>query len=90
MFKSIECVKKFCESSSGKCFILGVASAIVGMKVLKNKKTREVCVSGVAKTMKLYKDAQVAFQNIKEEAEDICYDAEEKGEAETAEENKEA
>ncbi len=87
MFKCIECVKNFCESNSGKCFILGVASAIVGMKVLKNKKTREVCVSGVAKTMKLYKDAQVAFQNIKEEAEDICYDAVEEGEAD---ENKEA
>ena len=47
----------------------------VGGKILKSKKTREVTVNAVAQAMKLHKDAQATFANIKEEAEDICFDA---------------
>ena len=39
------------------------------------QKTREVTVNAVAQAMKLHKDAQATFANIKEEAEDICFDA---------------
>lgn len=41
----------------------------------RSKKTREVTVNAVAQAMKLHKDAQATFANIKEEAEDICFDA---------------
>ena len=66
MFKCVKCVKDFCESTSGKFFLLGAASAVVATKILKTKKAKDVCVSGVAKTMKLYKDAQNTLQNLKE------------------------
>lgn len=57
------------------CFSCGAVAAIIGSKVLKSAKTRQVCVQGLAKGMKLKHDAQVTLQNIKEEAQDICYDA---------------
>lgn len=57
------------------CFAGGILAATYGVKVLKSEKTRKTAVKGLAKCMKLQKDAQVAFQNMKEEAEDICYDA---------------
>lgn len=56
-------------------FAGGIATAVIGKKVLKSPKTREICVKTVAQAMKLYQDAQTTFANIKEEAEDICFDA---------------
>lgn len=44
-------------------------------KILKADKTRSLAVTGLAKGMKLQKDAKAAFQNMKDEASDICYDA---------------
>lgn len=57
------------------CAIAGAAAVIVGKKVIKSKKTRQLAVSGLAKGMKLQNDAKEAFQNMKDEASDICYDA---------------
>ena len=57
------------------CFAGGVAAAIVGGKVLKSPKARELCVAGMAKGMKLQQDAQVTFQNMKEDAQDVCHEA---------------
>ena len=60
------------------CLVLaGAVGAIVGEKVLKAKKTRELAVSGLAKGMKLTHDAQETFQSMKDEAEDLCYEAKE-------------
>lgn len=63
------------------CFAGGVFAATYGIKALKSDKTRKACVSGLSKCIKLQKDAKEVFQNMKEEAEDICYDA--KQEADT-------
>ena len=52
------------------CAVAGAAAVIVGKKILKADKTRSL-----AKGMKLQKDAKAAFQNMKDEASDICYDA---------------
>ena len=57
------------------CFAAGVATAVVGKKIATSDKVRSMCVSGLAKGMKLQKDAKAAFQNMKDEASDICYDA---------------
>ena len=57
------------------CFASGVAAAIVGGRVLKSPKARELCVAGMAKGMKLQQDAQVTFQNMKEDAQDLCHEA---------------
>jgi len=56
-------------------FIGGVAAATLGVKTLKSDYTRSLCVKGLAKGMKLQKDAQEVFQNMKEDAADLCYDA---------------
>ena len=52
------------------CAVAGAAA-----KILKADKTRSLAVTGLAKGMKLQKDAKAAFQNMKDEASDICYDA---------------
>jgi 3-polyprenyl-4-hydroxybenzoate decarboxylase len=53
----------------------GAAAVIVGNAILKSNKTRQLAVSGLAKGMKLQNDAKEAFQNMKDEAQDICCDA---------------
>lgn len=57
------------------CALGGAAAVIVGKKIITAKKTRQLAVSGLAKGMKLTHDAKEAFQNMKDEASDICYDA---------------
>lgn len=57
------------------CAVAGAAAVVVGKKVLKSEKTRSLAVTGLAKGMKLQSDAKATFQNIKDEASDICYDA---------------
>ena len=57
------------------CFAGGVAAALVGAKVAKSPKTRELCVAGKAKGMKLQQDARVTLQNMKEDAQDPCEEA---------------
>jgi hypothetical protein len=64
------------------CFVSGVLAATYGVKALKSDKTRKACVSGIAKCMKLQKDAQETIQNMKDEAEDICHDAKQEAEEE--------
>ncbi|MBR6399666.1 MAG: DUF1490 domain-containing protein [Firmicutes bacterium] len=65
------------------CFIGGIAAAVVGTKVLKCEKTRELCVQGLAKGMKFKHDTRTAVQNLKEDAQDVYYDA--MAQADTAE-----
>ena len=66
------------------CFVGGVLTATYGVKALKSEKTRKACVSGLAKCIKLQNDAQATFKNMKEEAEDICYDAKKEAAADEA------
>lgn len=53
-------------------FTAGVATALIGKKVLKSQSARRFAVKGMAAGMKLQKDVFEAFQNIKEEAADLC------------------
>lgn len=53
----------------------GAAALIVGKKIVTSKAARQVAVSGLAKGMKLQSDAKASFQNMKDEASDICCDA---------------
>ena len=70
------------------CAIGGAAAVIVGKKILTAKKTRELAVTGLAKGMKLKNDANSAFQSMKDEAQDLCYEAKEQaGLNETSEES---
>ena len=55
----------------------GAAAVIIGKKILKAKTTRQIAVTGLAKGMKMQNDAKEFFQNMKDEAADICCDAKE-------------
>ena len=57
------------------CFVGGIAAATIGVKAIRSPQARKLCVTGMAKGMKLQKDAQAMFQNMKEDAQDLCYDA---------------
>ncbi len=57
------------------CAIGGAVAVIVGKKIVISKKTRQLAVSGLAKGMKMQSDAKEVFQNMKDEAADICCDA---------------
>lgn len=58
-------------------FIGGAAAVIVGSKILKMPKTRELCVKGIAGGITAKNNVSAAIQNIKEDAEDLCADARE-------------
>ena len=66
---------KFLKNGKVLSFIGGAAAVICGKKILESQKAHDVCVSGVAKGMQLFKDAKATAMNIKEEAEDICKEA---------------
>ncbi|MBS6445587.1 MAG: DUF1490 domain-containing protein [Ruminococcus sp.] len=53
----------------------GAVAIIVGKKIVTANKTRQLVVSGLAKGMKLQNDVKEKFQDIQDEASDICYDA---------------
>lgn len=53
----------------------GAAAVPVIKKIVTSDTTRKFCVSGLAKGMKLYQDAQETVQNIRDDAEDLCYEA---------------
>ncbi len=59
------------------CVVAGAAGIIIGKKVICSKKTRQFAVTGLAKGMKFTHDAKTVFQNMKDEAEDMCYEAKE-------------
>ena len=52
------------------CFAAGIATAVVGKKI-----ATSMCVSGLAKGMKFQQEAKETLQNMREEAEDMCYEA---------------
>lgn len=57
------------------CFAAGIATAVVGKKIATSEKVRSMCVSGLAKGMKFQQEAKETLQNMREEAEDMCYEA---------------
>lgn len=66
---------KFLKNGKVLSFIGGAAAVICGKKILESQKAHDVCVSGVAKGMQLFKEAKATALNIKEEAEDVCKEA---------------
>lgn len=70
--KCLECLKK---NQSLVCYVGGLATALIGKKVLGSKKVRSTCVSALAKGMTMQRQVESYVQNIKDEAQDLCYDA---------------
>jgi uncharacterized protein DUF6110 len=59
-------------------FAGGAASAIAAKKILKSETTKKFCVKTIAKVMEFQDQAEEAFQDVKDNAEDIRYEAKEK------------
>jgi hypothetical protein len=65
----------FIRSAKVLSFLGGVAAATVGTQILKSDFVRRGVVKALAKGMKLREDAMSAFEAMKEEAQDLCYEA---------------
>ncbi len=71
-------MKDFFKNQKIMCFIVGLAAGTLGLKVLKSKTAKKLYVSTLANGMKLQQDAQQMFETMKEDAEDMCYEAQQK------------
>jgi hypothetical protein len=58
-------------------FAAGIATALVGKKILESKTVKDAATKGMAQVMSVKKDAEECFQDMKENAEDIVVDAHE-------------
>lgn len=56
-------------------FAGGIATAVIGAKILKSQTTKDLVTQGMAGVISTKKDAEETFQDIRENAEDIVYDA---------------
>ena len=56
-------------------FAAGIATALVGKKILESKTVKDAATKGMAQVMSAKKDAEECFQDMKENAEDIVVDA---------------
>ena len=56
-------------------FAAGIATAIVGKKILESQTVKDAATKGMATVMSAKKDAEECFQDMKENAEDIVVDA---------------
>lgn len=57
-------------------FALGVLTATAGVKFLKSKTFHNGCVKTVAGGMKIRNEAASAIDKIREDAQDVCFEAE--------------
>ena len=73
--RSDELFDKCVEHKHALLFAAGIATAIVGKKVLESKTVKDAATKGMAQVMTMKKDAEECFQDMKENAEDIVVDA---------------
>lgn len=70
-----EIFDKCYEHKHALIFAAGIATAIVGKKVLESKAVKDAATQGMASVMSVRKDAEECFQDMKENAEDIVVEA---------------
>ncbi len=56
-------------------FAAGIATAVVGKKILESKTVKDAATQGMASVIAAKKDAEECFQDMRENAEDIVVDA---------------
>ncbi len=69
----LDCFKKDCIS----CFAVGAVAGILGLKLVKTEKARNLAVQGIAQGMMAKDCAMEELTNLREEAEEICREARE-------------
>ena len=70
-----EYVEKVMKHKHALIFVGGIATAIVGKKILESKTVKDACTQGMATVMAAKKDAEECFQDMRDNAEDIVVDA---------------
>ena len=70
-----EIFDKCVEHKHALLFAAGIATAIVGKKVLESKTVKDAATKGMAEVMTIRKDAEECFEDMKQNAEDIVVDA---------------
>jgi hypothetical protein len=68
-------VDKMIEHKHALLFVGGIATAIVGKKVLESKTTKDYAARGMAKVLTCKSELEESIQDIKDNAEDIHSDA---------------
>lgn len=58
-------------------FAAGIATAVVGKKILESKTVKDAATQGMASVISVKKDAEECFQDMRENAEEIVIDAHE-------------
>lgn len=71
-------MKDFLKNEKTLFFVGGVLAGTLGVKALTSKTAKKIYVSTLASGMKLQQDAQQMFETMKEDAEDMCYEAQQK------------
>ena len=79
----MDCIKMRREELINKCvehkhallFAAGIATAIVGKKVLESKTVKDAATKGMADVMAIRRDAEECFEDMKQNEEDIVVDA---------------
>ena len=66
---------KCVEHKHALIFAAGIATAVVGKKILESKTVKDAATQGMAGVMSIRKDAEEWFQDMKEDAEEIVMDA---------------
>ena len=75
--KNNEYVQKALKHKHALIFAGGIATALIGKKILQSEIVKDTCTQGMAAVMSVKKDAEECFQDMKENAEDIVVDARE-------------
>lgn len=70
------------------CFLGGLAAAAAVKAASSSPKTRQICVKTLATGMRVSEKAKAAFQNLKEDAADLCAEAKSQVEASAEKEAK--
>lgn len=63
------------EHKTALIFAAGIATALIGKKVIESQTAKELTTKAMAGVISAKKDAEETFQDIKENAEDIVFDA---------------
>ena len=83
-----EIIDKCYEHKNLLIFAAGIATAVVGKKILESKTVKDAATQGMATVMSTKKDAEEYFQDMKEDAEEIVIDAQEENKKEIYAEEK--
>ncbi|MBQ2653192.1 MAG: hypothetical protein IJF83_06510 [Methanobrevibacter sp.] len=83
-----ELFDKCVEHKHALIFAAGIATAVVGKKILESKVVKDAATQGMASVMSVRKDAEETFQDMRENAEEIVLDANEENKKEIYVESK--